>query len=162
MPTIESKDHILFYRRDSWLSNHYPAPFMVKGKQFYTVEQFYFYCGALICGDKLMAEAILNEPDPAKNKMQGNFMQKYHADEWEKKKIGIMRIATYQKYHQNEALFSKLMATGDKKIIEASPSRFWGIGIDINDSKASIEGFWRGKNMLGNIIMDTREILRGS
>lgn len=158
MPTIITDRRVFFYRRDSWLSNHHPAPFVVKGRSFATVEQFYYYAKACICGETLMAEAILRESDPAKNKRQDRAMRCHDEAPWQAAKLRIMEIGTYHKYNQNLDLLAKLMSTQGNEIVEASPNLFWGCGIDIYDPALLDAATFPGHNNLGHIISKTRSI----
>lgn len=67
--------------------------------------------------------------------------------DWEDVKISIMKEIVSQKFLQNPTLLEKLMATGDKELIEGNHWRdyFWGV----------CNG--KGKNNLGKILMEVRE-----
>ena len=65
------------------------------------------------------------------------------------------------KFQQNSDLRNKLDATGDKKIVEASPlDTIWGIGLGEKGALERGEKNWRGQNLLGKALMQAREILR--
>jgi ribA/ribD-fused uncharacterized protein len=54
-----------------------------------------------------------------------------------------------------------LDATGERKIVEASPSdKIWGIGLGEKGALERGEQGWRGLNLLGKALMDARTILR--
>ena len=70
--------------------------------------------------------------------------------DWEKVKDDIMRKAVLRKFETHAEIREILLATGDEEIVENSPSDYyWGCGKDGS-----------GKNMLGQILMEVREILR--
>ena len=72
--------------------------------------------------------------------------------DWEKVKDNIMRAAVLQKFKSNVDILHILLSTGDEEIVEnTSNDYYWGCGKDGS-----------GKNMLGRILMETREILRNS
>jgi ribA/ribD-fused uncharacterized protein len=51
----------------------------------------------------------------------------------------------------------QLIDTKDSILVEASPyDKIWGIGLDEKDAKIKI---WKGENLLGNALMDIRDIL---
>ena len=76
--------------------------------------------------------------------------QKLRRD-WESVKVGVMRAAVLAKFTQHEDLLSLLLSTGDSKLVEHTENDdYWGDG-----------GDGRGKNMLGRILMEVRESLRG-
>lgn len=70
--------------------------------------------------------------------------------DWEEIKDDIMRKAVFEKFSQNTELKDILINTGEQEIVEATTTDYyWGCG---NDGT--------GKNMLGKILMQTREILK--
>ena len=162
MPTKKISNVIYFYHQDSWLSNHYPAKFKIKGKTFSCVEQCYFYSKAIVFNDLIMADAILNTIK-ANKIMQLNALMHLHdyADWSEDRRFKIMLAITFAKYSQNNNLGQRLLATNSALIIEASPNQFWGSGVHINSSLLTMEKYWTGKNMLGIAIMMVRGMLGG-
>lgn len=164
MPIITTDQHFIFYKRDAWASNHYPSRFTVNNVTFETVEQFYFYCKMLILGDKLMAEAILREPDPAKNVKQNHaaIINKELMKVWDQRKSAIMKRGLFEKYLQNPPLRSELINTNNKIIVEGSKNMFWGCGVDIGDPNLLFDNLWRGRNELGKLNMEVREHFKKS
>lgn len=72
-----------------------------------------------------------------------------HRD-WEVVKDDVMREALYAKFTQHPDLTEKLLSTGDLKLIEHTKNdRYWGNG-----------GDGTGLNMLGKLLMETRERIR--
>jgi N-glycosidase YbiA len=75
--------------------------------------------------------------------------QKLRGD-WESVKVEIMRQVLLAKFTQHENLRQLLLGTGAATLVEHTENdSYWGDG-----------GDGRGKNMLGRILMQTREILR--
>lgn len=72
--------------------------------------------------------------------------------DWETVKVGIMKEIVYNKFSQNAELTKMLLATDNAFLIEGNTwnDTFWGI----------CEG--KGKNLLGRILMETRQFLRES
>lgn len=69
--------------------------------------------------------------------------------DWEKVKDDIMRQAVLFKFKTHTDIRDILISTGNAEIVENSPIDFyWGCGTDGS-----------GKNMLGKILMEVREIL---
>lgn len=72
--------------------------------------------------------------------------------DWEQVKDEIMKKAVLAKFSQNEEIKRVLLSTGKEIIVEnTSNDYYWGCGKDKS-----------GKNMLGIILMEVREILRCS
>lgn len=71
--------------------------------------------------------------------------------DWEDVKDDVMRKAVLQKFQTHKEIREILLSTGDEMIVEKTPvDRYWGCGPD-----------GKGKNKLGLILMEVREILRG-
>ncbi|WP_449417329.1 NADAR family protein [Phormidium nigroviride] len=70
--------------------------------------------------------------------------------DWEEVKDDIMRKAVLCKFDNHANIREVLLSTGDEEIVENSPiDYYWGCGKDGS-----------GKNKLGLILMEVREILR--
>ena len=66
------------------------------------------------------------------------------------------------KFRQNPDLKQKLLETGDKGLVEASPfDKIWGIGLGEKKARetAKHRTGW-GLNLLGNALVQVREVLR--
>ena len=71
-------------------------------------------------------------------------------DDWESIKDDVMRVAVFNKFSQNKEIGKLLLATNDAHLVEhTSNDAYWADG-----------GDGSGKNMLGLILMDTRELLK--
>jgi len=69
--------------------------------------------------------------------------------DWEQVKDDIMRQAVLQKFKTHTDICETLLSTGDELIVENAPGDYyWGCGADGS-----------GKNKLGLILMEVREIL---
>jgi ribA/ribD-fused uncharacterized protein len=65
-------------------------------------------------------------------------------------KDNVMRKAVLRKFETHVDIRAVLLGTGDEEIVENAPGDYyWGIGADGS-----------GKNMLGKILVEVREILR--
>ncbi|MBD2484740.1 NADAR family protein [Planktothrix sp. FACHB-1365] len=70
--------------------------------------------------------------------------------DWDQVKDQVMRKAVLQKFRTHIDIRYILLSTGDKMLVENSPiDYYWGCGKDGS-----------GKNKLGQILMEVREILR--
>jgi len=71
--------------------------------------------------------------------------------DWEQVKDGIMRQAVLRKFETHADIGEVLLSTGDELIVENAPGDYyWGCGADGS-----------GKNMLGLVLIEVRQILRG-
>ncbi len=72
--------------------------------------------------------------------------------DWEQVKDDLMRKAVLRKFETHADIREILLATADEEIVENAPGDYyWGCGKDGS-----------GKNMLGHILMEVREMLRKS
>ena len=70
--------------------------------------------------------------------------------DWEEIKDDVMRRAVIRKFETHPDIRVILLATGEEEIVENAPGDYyWGCGADGS-----------GKNMLGQILMEVRQILR--
>jgi hypothetical protein len=70
--------------------------------------------------------------------------------DWEQIKDDVMQKAVLQKFRTHADIQEILLVTGDEVLVENSPiDYYWGCGKDGS-----------GKNKLGQILMEVREILR--
>lgn len=67
-----------------------------------------------------LCEKILLVDDPAKLKRMGRLVQNFDPEVWERKREEIVTDGNYLKFTQNTELKELLLATGDKKLVEAS------------------------------------------
>lgn len=75
--------------------------------------------------------------------------------------MAIVKRGVKAKFAQNKGILKTLLNTGNALLAECSPyDKKWGIGIDINDPQRLVIANWRGKNLLGRILMEVREELR--
>jgi ribA/ribD-fused uncharacterized protein len=74
-----------------------------------------------------------------------------------------MRFGVKMKFEQNPHLKKKLLDTGTRTLVEASPvDTYWGIGMGMWHKEVFDRSKW-GKNHLGQILMEERtELSRSS
>lgn len=77
-------------------------------------------------------------------------------DDWEEVKDKIMYDVCYEKFTQDKELKDKLLATGDKELVEGNyhGDRCWGMTYSQKTKS------WIGQNRLGIVLMKLREDLR--
>lgn len=131
-----------------FMSNLYPAPLTIWNRRFPTSEHAYQFCKP---AERVVAEWIAQAPDGEFAAVAGHGLRKKHVrTDWDATKVEVMEQVVLAKFRQNPHLASQLLATGDARLVEASPvDDFWGEGADGN-----------GRNMLGVILVSVRAILR--
>jgi len=152
---------VLFWRTAEIYSNWHPAPFYVDGIRFANSEQYMMWAKARLFGDEKSAAAMLTVTDPKDLKAMGRRVQGYVEAVWERERMPMMVQGCYAKFSQNPAMRDALLATGDRLLVEASPSDdIWGIGLEESDPRAQDPAQWQGRNLLGEALMQVRATLR--
>lgn len=81
--------------------------------------------------------------------------------EWEKQRYPIMVSILLAKFRQHAQLGKLLIETGDAILARADHRDIEdGIGLSITDERQAIQSKWRGKNLLGQALMEVRTTLR--
>ena len=144
-----------------YLSNWYPAPFMLDGIAFSSAEQYLMYNKCVIFGDLASAQAVLDTSDPARQQAIGRKAAGFNGTVWD----GMKQIVAYRglmaKFSQNEDLKTRLLDTGDAYLVEcAHTDKIWACGIRLHEEARFDISKWRGQNLLGFTLMAVREALK--
>ncbi len=95
-------------------------------------------------------EEIRQAKTPKEAAQMGRDRSRPLRSDWELVKDHIMRQAVLRKFETHADIREVLVSTGDELLVEKAPTDYyWGCGAD-----------GTGKNMLGVILMEVREILR--
>lgn len=138
-----------------FLSNFYDCLVDVKGRLFASSEHAY---QAAKTTSPEWQEKIRLARSPREAKHLG-----YSAplrDDWDDIKVNVMRYVLECKFAPGSALAAKLLATGDLHLQEGNHhgDDFWGVvpaGVGADGQIG-----WRGRNYLGQLLMERREALR--
>lgn len=143
---------IMFFRGEySFLSNFYEGKvFEYKGMKFTNTE------AAFQSQKDLSREKEFKMLSPAHSKRFGRRVN-LRLD-WEEVKQQVMYEVCYAKFTQDEDLKNKLLATGDKELVEGNlhGDRIWGMTYYTPNKQ------WVGTNKLGIILMKIREDLKNN
>lgn len=155
----ETDNYILFH--GSFLSQWYKREIVVDSIKYSCCEQLMMSEKARLFGDEDALKKIMQSDDPSVQKSFGRKVKNFNKKEWDTVARHIVFKANYAKFSQHEDLKNKLLETGDKIIVEASPyDTIWGIGLGCNDDRVLDPNQWRGTNWLGEEIMKVREFLK--
>jgi len=147
--------HIYFW--SSELSNWFNCTFKYKGHTFKNSEQAFMWEKAMYFNDITIANEILKEPNPRRNKELGRSVKNFNPDAWLKTSMRYMVDVNYAKWTSTDKLKKLLISTNPKIIVEASPyDTIWGIGLHWNDDDVLDEKKWKGTNWLGKALMEVR------
>ncbi|GAA4330944.1 NADAR family protein [Flaviaesturariibacter amylovorans] len=143
------------------LSQWYPLPFEWEGNRYATAEHWMMAGKARLFGDTAMLEQILAAPSPKEAKALGRKVRGFEPDTWNAQCFELVVQGNVHKFGQHPAAMAYLLGTGNKVIVEASPSdAIWGIGHAQGSSEAADPAKWRGQNLLGFALMEARDRLR--
>lgn len=161
----ESETHIYFY--GGVFSNFAYCPSgvaIVLGNElvaFRTAEHAFMALKAHEFGDVDAIEQLKEAVRPSDAKHIGREVRNFDNKRWAIVRFDAMKAALLAKFTQNENHKQTLLETGNKILVEASPSdRVWGVGVGIGDRRLYSERTWRGQNLLGQALMEIREIIR--
>lgn len=142
------------------LSQWWPAAFVLDGRTFATAEHYMMWRKAMLFADSDTAEEILRTSHPRRAKELGRAVRGFDQDRWAACRYEIVVAGSVAKFSQHPDLRDFLLGTGERVLVEASPTdRVWGIGLAGDDPRAADPGQWRGLNLLGFALMSARTIL---
>ena len=151
----------LFYESAHPFSNWYMCPFTHDGILYNCSEQYMMDKKARLFNDTEVAEMIMEQVHPRKQKFLGRQVRGYTDSAWMSVCQEVMVAGLTSKFQQDPYSLKTLLDTGDTIIAEASPSdRIWGIGLSKDDIRALDESQWQGKNLLGRVLMKVRDDIR--
>ncbi|WP_112469746.1 NADAR family protein [Streptomyces triticisoli] len=143
------------------LSQWWPSPFVVDGVPYATAEHWMMAGKARLFADAEAERRVLAARHPAGAKKAGRLVRGFDERTWERERFSIVVEGNVHKFAAHPALREFLLATGDRVLVEASPvDRVWGIGLAATDEAATDPDRWRGPNLLGFALMETRRRLR--
>ena len=141
---------IYFYGRTSqWgeFSNFAHYPFELEGRLWPTSEHYF---QAQKFAGTPHEEAIRLARKPNNAARMGRQRSRPLRPDWEQVKDDVMRKAVWAKFTTHPELKALLLSTGEQELVENAPGDYyWGCGKDGS-----------GRNMLGRILMETRQQLR--
>lgn len=152
---------ILFYGKNGSypeFSNFYLSDFTIDGETYPSVEHYFMWEKArMFDPDGEAIKQMSNEKTPQQMKKLGKMVKNFDAQEWDDYSADIMLRGLMAKFNQNEILKKKLLDTEGAILAEASPfDRKWGIGMGVSNPDSRDPEKWRGKNLLGQLLMKTR------
>jgi hypothetical protein len=146
---LDTDTQVFFYEQDFYVfSNFASFKLFWNGISFYTSEVAYHYekfRGLPAIQDIIVAQASSHDSFKAAIELK-----EHVRSDWMDVRVDIMRDLLRAKTAQHEYVKRKLLATGDRELIEDSwRDDFWGWGED-----------GLGQNMLGKLWMEVREETR--
>ncbi len=142
------------------LSQWFPHPFEHAGVTYRTAEHFMMAAKARLFDDSESLSLILDARSPAEAKKLGRGVRGFASDVWDDECLAIVREGSIAKFGSSTLLTTYLVGTGDRVLVEASPTdRVWGIGIARDNPAIERPSAWQGANLLGFALMQARAVL---
>jgi len=162
-PLVTSKG-VYFWRKHCILSQWFPSKFTgPDGFVYTTMEQWMMAGKARLFKDSEILDRILNATNPKTIFRLGRSVSNFDEAIWKSNRERIVLEGNMLKFSQDKLLARALFATGDKLLVEASPvDKIWGVGMDAKKASLTSEREWKGLNLLGKVLMETRQILRSA
>jgi ribA/ribD-fused uncharacterized protein len=148
---LDTPERVCFYEQDFYvLSNFSAFTLMWDGTRFDTSEAAYHY--EKFPGNHEIGAEILYAPSAHEAFKVAERNKRLRRPDWDDVKVDIMRAILRAKAEQHEYVRRKLLATGNRELVENSwRDDFWGWGPNRD-----------GQNMLGKLWMQVRAELRGA
>lgn len=157
----ETDTHIYFFSDKDYLSNFFYSNFIINGTKYICNEQYIMAQKSLLFGDIESYENIMKCKKPYDMKKIGRKVKNFTDDIWIQHRNNILQYGLNAKFSQNDVLRAKLIATGNKILVEASPYyKIYGVGLSETNEKIFDEKNWRGENLLGNTLMTVRNLIK--
>lgn len=149
---LDTDTRVCFYEQEFYpLSNFSAFTLQWKGIRFDTSEAAYHWEKFPGPSGKPIRAFIRMAPSAHEAFKRAEQRRSYCRPDWDGVKVDIMRDILRAKVAQHEYVHRKLMATGDRELVENSwRDSFWGWGPNRD-----------GMNMLGKLWMEIRAELRG-
>lgn len=116
---------------------------------------------ALLFNDTYMADKILKEKNPKKQKRLGREISGFNQDIWDRNKSNIIYYGNLFKFTQSPHLLKTIRLTRSMVLVEASKwDKMYGIGLSLDEITID-ESQWKGYNLLGVILTFVRDDILG-
>lgn len=167
---IRQNGYIYFYREhpSNWFRSKFSLDFSSiipsdrHGSVVYSCGEQAMMCGkSSLFGDHRTFDRIMEADHPRKMKELGREVKGYNDERWVASRYQIVLSAVMAKYRQNDGARALLLDSGDDTFVEASPSdTIWGIGLAEDAPGVEDPRNWKGLNLLGKAVTETRNIIR--
>lgn len=139
---------------------HYMLGYTSNIIKFCSCEQWMMHSKAMMMKDYNKASEILKMTNSRAIKDKGREVADFDQELWDSLCYSVVLEGNILKFSQNVQLGRILEATGDRTIVEAAwYDKVWGVGLAPDNDLILDEANWQGQNLLGKVLMDTRDIL---
>ena len=139
-------------------SQWYMYDMEIDGVTYNCAEQYMMAMKAKTFKDELSYAFIMDSSNPSDQKAAGRKVRNFDPNVWNLVAKDYVYKANFAKFSSD--LKQYLLDTGDREIVEASPTdKIWGIGLAMNSPNLTDKSKWQGTNWLGECIMEVRRAL---
>jgi len=145
-------DAVLFYTDRYYMLDNFSAFSVYIDGYCYTTIEHAYQAAKFLPHRPALADAVraANSPHVAKNLAHSPGYLENVGFDWDARKVSVMQRLLRGKVSQHELVRKRLLETGDRLLVEDSPTdSFWGRGAD-----------YTGQNMLGVLWMNIRKQLQ--
>lgn len=159
--SLNNREYQFFFTSKSPFSQWHPCKFTDSTRiTFSSAEQYMMYQKAILFGDATVAAKIIATNNQKTIKDLGRQVANFDETQWRQMREAIVLEGNLLKFKQNPKLLATLLATNEKKLVEASPwDRVWGIGMSEEAARVTPSSRWRGLNLLGKTLDRARQHL---
>jgi ribA/ribD-fused uncharacterized protein len=142
------------------LSQWWSSPLEIDGVTYPTAEHYMMAQKAKLFEDLDTLNKILVAPHPGAAKDLGRSVVGFDEQLWQQHRYEIVLRGNKAKFAQNKELYTFLLRSKNRILVEASPvDSIWGIGLAADDPLAMNPAKWKGLNLLGFALMEVRSLL---
>lgn len=154
-------DMVTFFGSNAPFSNFYTHAFEWKGYVVKSSEYAFMIEKALMFEpSKALLTARARTPKEAK--ALGRSIQNFCPQKWDNERYGIMVEILKAKF-ASPHLKKILLDTGERELVEGSPyDAIWGVKLDWRSDEILDRNKWRGRNLLGEALMEVRDFYRNN
>lgn len=115
---------------------------------------------AKLFGDDNAWNALVLAEEPKAHKQLGRSVKGFDRAIWEHEYLSIALTGSYAKFSPNSSMRDHLLATGTKRLAEASPyDVLWGIGFRADHTDVANPTTWVGQKLLASTLQEVRRLL---
>ena len=159
---VDKQNLIAFRYDDDVLSNMYLCDIMYDNTSFSSVEHAYQYAKCSFFNKRDIAQNILLAPTAREAKLLAEHIIKNDAEleHWKVSNIYIMEEILQCKAKSCILFKDTLVGSDDNILAEATSDVFWEAGLTPSQIEHIHSKFFKGRNVLGNLMMSLRSKLR--
>lgn len=160
--TVETDTHVFFLSGpfSQWHASTFQRSLEPDGPlvTFNRAEQWMMASKAMLFGDLDALEQIMASNDPSRQKELGKRVKPFEQAKWDARAFEIVVGGNISKFYQNPPLRDYLIATDSKILVEGNKhDTVWAVGLSWDDPLIFDPANWRGKNLLGQALMQVRD-----